>query len=92
MLCQSQQSCLVRLCKKMYLQGNIVIMQELIHTMRRRQGRNGFVAIRVDLEKAYDSLSCDFIKDTLITASFPHRLCSTLCTHITTPLVQVLYN
>ncbi|KAH9751354.1 putative ribonuclease H protein [Citrus sinensis] len=36
---------------------NIVVAQEVIHSMRRKSGRRGYMAIKVDLEKAYDRLS-----------------------------------
>lgn len=44
---------------------NIVIAQEIFHTMRIMKGRKGFMAIKVDLEKAYDRLSWDFLLETL---------------------------
>lgn len=36
---------------------NIIIAQEMIHSMRRKNGNKGFMAIKVDLEKAYDCLN-----------------------------------
>lgn len=35
---------------------NIIVAQELLHSMRRMRGRNGFFAIKVDLAKAYDRI------------------------------------
>lgn len=35
---------------------NIVFMQEVLHTMRRKQGAKGYMAIKIDFEKAYDRL------------------------------------
>lgn len=35
---------------------NIVIMQEVLHTMKRKQGVKGYMAIKIDFEKAYDRL------------------------------------
>ena len=32
---------------------NIVIMQEILHTMRKMKGKTGWMAIKIDLEKAY---------------------------------------
>lgn len=45
---------------------NIVIVQEVIHTMRNKQGSKGFMAIKIDFEKAYDRLRWSFIQDTLL--------------------------
>lgn len=35
---------------------NIIIAQEVIHSMRRKGGKTGWMAIKVDLEKAFDRL------------------------------------
>lgn len=43
---------------------NAILVQELIHSMSRKRGRGGLVAIKIDLEKAYDRLEWSFIRDT----------------------------
>ena len=35
---------------------NAIIVQELIHTIGRAKGNRGFMAIKIDLEKAYDRI------------------------------------
>lgn len=35
---------------------NLIILQEMIHTMKRKTGRKGAIAIKIDLEKAYDNI------------------------------------
>lgn len=35
---------------------NIVIFQEVLHSMRNKQGKQAYMAIKIDLEKAYDRL------------------------------------
>lgn len=35
---------------------NIIIVQELIHSIGRFKGRKGYMAIKIDLEKAYDKM------------------------------------
>ncbi|XP_061375835.1 uncharacterized protein LOC133317945, partial [Gastrolobium bilobum] len=35
---------------------NVIIAQELIHSMRKKRGSKGWMAIKVDLEKAYDRI------------------------------------
>ena len=36
---------------------NIVVDQKVVHSMRKKMGKKGFMAIKVDLEKAYDHLN-----------------------------------
>jgi hypothetical protein len=40
---------------------NIVVAKQMAHTMHFKKGKEGFFAIKVDLSKAYDKLSWDFI-------------------------------
>ncbi|KAH9685635.1 putative ribonuclease H protein [Citrus sinensis] len=50
---------------------NVIVAQEIIHSMKNKGGKTGQMAIKVDLEKAYDRLSWDFIQETLgLTESF----------------------
>ena len=44
---------------------NIILVQEVIRTLKSRLDRNGNVAIKLDLEKVYDRLKWSFIKETL---------------------------
>ena len=37
-----------------HITENIVIAQEIVHTMRRKKGKIGQMLIKIDLEKAYD--------------------------------------
>lgn len=40
---------------------NIIIVQEIIRSMRTQKGDNNMFLMKVDLEKAYDRLNWDFI-------------------------------
>lgn len=44
---------------------NIIIAQEAIHHMSVKPGRQGYVAFKVDMEKAYDRLDWGFLEKTL---------------------------
>lgn len=71
---------------------NIVVAQEVIHTMRKKTGRVGQMAIKVDLEKAYDRLSWDFIFETLVEVGLPMNLTRIIMECITTARMNVLWN
>lgn len=52
----------------------MIIAQEVIHSLKRKKGQQGFMVIKVDLEKAYDTLDWNFIKDTLVDIGIPDGL------------------
>ena len=37
-----------------HIPNNIVITQEVVHSMRQMKGKDGFMAVKVDIKKAYD--------------------------------------
>ena len=45
---------------------NVIIVQEIIHSMEKTKGREGYMALKIDLKKAYDNLEWSFIRDTLL--------------------------
>lgn len=40
---------------------NTLIPQEVIHSMKKKRGKSGWMTIKIDLEKAYDRLKWEFI-------------------------------
>jgi len=44
---------------------NIILAQEIIRTMVRKRGQNGYVMLKLDLAKAYDRLEWSFIQESL---------------------------
>lgn len=71
---------------------NIVIMQEAIHSMRTRTRKVGMMAIKVDLEKAYDRLKWSFIQETLQLAGFASSIITIIMECISSVNMQVLLN
>eukprot|EP00258_Populus_trichocarpa_P027694 XP_024443713.1 uncharacterized protein LOC112324533 [Populus trichocarpa] len=71
---------------------NIIVAQEVIHSMRKMKGKKGFMTIKVDLEKAYDILSWKFIRETLIDARLPSDLIRVIMQSIETQTLSVLWN
>ena len=43
--------------------NNIIVVQKILHKMGHSSGNKGFMAIKLDLEKAYDRLSWQFVVD-----------------------------
>ena len=51
---------------------NVVITQELFYTLdRKKKGKQGYVVIKVDFEKAYDRMEWNFIHKVLQAFKFP---------------------
>lgn len=75
-----------------HITENIVVAQEIIHSMRRKKGKRGQMLIKVDLEKAYDRLSRDFIHETLREAGIPSELIHLIMNCISSVTMQVLWN
>lgn len=48
---------------------NIILAQEVIHSMRSQKNKK-WMAIKIDLEKAYDRVSWDFIATSLRAAGY----------------------
>lgn len=53
---------------------NVVIAQELIYTMDRIKGHEGYMAMKVDLEKAYNRLEWSFMHKVLQAFWFPYNI------------------
>lgn len=49
---------------------NIIISQEIVHTLERKKGKNGGLIFKTVLEKAYDKASWDFIETVLTNINF----------------------
>ncbi|CAN1744115.1 LINE-1 retrotransposable element ORF2 protein, partial [Linum perenne] len=71
---------------------NIIILQEVLHTMRQQFGKKGSMTIKIDLAKAYDRLEWSFIEETLKLARIPDKLVKLIMACISTVSTQVLWN
>ena len=71
---------------------NAIIVQEVIHTISKKKGRVGYMAIKVDLEKAYDKLEWSFIRETLLKANLHRDLIDLImnCVSSTTTSVYLM--
>lgn len=53
---------------------NIIICQEVSHSLKFTKARRGGIVVKLGLEKAYDRMEWPFIEDTLREASIPEKL------------------
>jgi hypothetical protein len=71
---------------------NIVIAQEMLHSMMKMRNRVGFFVIKVDLSKAYDRLSWEFIHRVLMEVKLPEDMINLIMNCISSVQSNVLWN
>ena len=71
---------------------NAIIVQEVVHSLSKKKGKVGYVALKIDLEKAYDKLEWSFIKEVLIRANLPADLIEIIMSCISTISTSILFN
>lgn len=75
-----------------HISDNILIYQEFLHSLRRRNNPKAYMVIKIDLEKAYDRLSWDFIRDTLEEVGFNEEWIRNLMNCIEALKMSILWN
>jgi hypothetical protein len=71
---------------------NIVVAQEMIHNMNKLSGKKGYFAIKVDLSKAYDKLSWEFIWRILSEIKIPENMINVIMHMVTSVETNVKWN
>lgn len=71
---------------------NVVILQEVIHTLRNKRGRKGYIIVKLDLEKAYDRLEWGFLRTILQKIGFDEKMLSLIMSCLQTTSLTVLWN
>ncbi|KAA3460126.1 reverse transcriptase [Gossypium australe] len=74
------------------ISDNVIIAQEVIHSMRSRKTGKNWMAIKLDLEKAYDRISWEFIHVSLVAAGIPESLRKVIMNAISSSTMQILWN
>jgi hypothetical protein len=72
---------------------NILVGFETLHTMDTRlKGKEGFMALKLDMSKAYDRLEWDFVEGVLQKLGFANRWIALLMSCIRTVTYSILIN
>ena len=53
------------------IQKNTFLAQEILHDMRKKRGKKGWMGLKIDMGKAYDRLEWCFLEKVLRAFSFP---------------------
>ena len=79
-------------CALMNKMNNIILTQEIIHLMTTLKSKKGTMAIKIDLEKAFNRLEWGFIRQTLIYFKFPPDWISLIMSCISSSNLLILLN
>ena len=60
----------------------MIIVQALIHMMSTKKGNQGYMAIKIDLEKVYNRLEWHFIQDVLTLYNLPQDTIKLIMSYI----------
>ena len=71
---------------------NAIIVQELVHTISKKKGNVGYMAIKIDYEKAYDKLEWSFIRRMLIRINLPTNLVELIMSCVSSVTTSILFN
>ncbi|KAL5580949.1 hypothetical protein UlMin_013391 [Ulmus minor] len=74
------------------IHDNSIIIQEVIHAMKRKRGSKGWMGLKIDLQKAYDRLSWHFIDKVLRAFGFHPTWIHRVITCISTVRMTLLLN
>ncbi|KAA3466249.1 reverse transcriptase [Gossypium australe] len=71
------------------ISGNVLLAYELLHTFRqKRMGKKGYMAVKLDMSKAYDRVEWDFVKQ----MGFESRWIELIMKCVTTASYAVIIN
>ena len=71
---------------------NAIIVQELVHTISKKKGKVGYMAIKIDLEMAFDKLEWSFIRRMLIRINLPTNLVELIMSYMSSVSTSILFN
>jgi hypothetical protein len=71
---------------------NAIVLQEIIHFMRRSKKKEGYVAFKIDLEKAFDNVNWDFLRSCLQDFGFPDATITLIMHCVTSSSFSLLWN
>ncbi|KAA3476813.1 reverse transcriptase [Gossypium australe] len=75
------------------ISDNVLLAYEMLHTFRRkRTGTKGFMAVKVDMSKAYDRVEWDFLKEVMLKMGFGKKWVDLILKCITTTSFAVNIN
>ncbi|XP_026410885.1 uncharacterized protein LOC113306123 [Papaver somniferum] len=69
---------------------NIIMVQEIVHTMKRTEAKEGILALKVDMSNAFDRLEWSFLLDIMKKFGFCNKWCELIHQCIGTTQIEVI--
>ncbi|KAL5563568.1 hypothetical protein UlMin_033315 [Ulmus minor] len=69
-----------------------ILIQEVIHAMKRKNGTQGWMAMKIDLQKAYDRLSWKFLRNVLTAFGFHQQWIQWVMSCVTSVSMTLMLN
>uniref|UniRef100_A0A2N9HI63 Reverse transcriptase domain-containing protein n=1 Tax=Fagus sylvatica TaxID=28930 RepID=A0A2N9HI63_FAGSY len=88
---------LISPCQSAFIPGkwiaeNQITIHELLHSFKRRKVKGGFMALKIDLQKAYDRINWGFLKAVLENFGFPDIFVNWIMECISSVSFSILIN
>ncbi|KAL5564513.1 hypothetical protein UlMin_027677 [Ulmus minor] len=74
------------------IHDNSVLIQKVIHAMKKKKGTQGWMGMKIDIQKAYDRLSWQFLEVVLKAFGFHPKWIQWIVTCCSTPKMTLLLN
>lgn len=75
-----------------WIAENTILAHEIGHCMKKKKGKGGFIGVKVDMAKAYDSVEWSFLMEVLRALGFDERFCNLVFQGISTTSFSILLN
>ena len=75
-----------------WIAENQILVQEVLHSFKKRKVKGGFVGMKVELQKAYDRVDWRLLKAVLIKFGFTNRFVKWICECVSIVSSSVLIN
>lgn len=70
----------------------MILVNEVLDSCKRKSGKEGWMVIKIDLEKAYDRLEWSFITHTLSAFNFPLDIVELIMHCVSSTSMSIIHN
>jgi len=71
---------------------NVIMAQELMYTLEKKKGHQGYMIIKIDLEKAFDRMEWSFVRSIFFSMGFHQDTIDLILSCISSTDVSLLFN